>query len=222
MIGKVLPEGVAVGETFADLDEPLFPAEEEAIAQAVHKRRSEFRSVRACARIALAEFGLDRAPMVPNARGASPWPPGVVGSMTHCAGYRAAAVAPADQLTGLGIDGEPHDPLPDGVLDVVALPEEREHLVELGRAHPSICWDRLLFSAKESVYKAWSPLTGRWLGFDDARLTIDPVAGGFTADLLVTGLFLNGRPLTTLTGRWLVEHHLVVTAIGLPAPTSTG
>ena len=46
-----------------------------------------------------------------------------------------------------------------------------------------MCWDRLLFSAKESVYKAWFPLTGRWLGFEDADVTITP-DGTFTARLL--------------------------------------
>ncbi len=42
---------------------------------------------------------------------------------------------------------------------------------------PGPSWDRLLFSAKESVYKAWFPLTGRWLGFEEAAITINPADG---------------------------------------------
>ena len=49
-------------------------------------------------------------------------------------------------------------------------------LAALARAVPLTHWGRLLFSAKEAVYKAWYPLTGRWLGFEEARLTIDPGA----------------------------------------------
>ena len=39
-----------------------------------------------------------------------------------------------------------------------------------------------MFCAKESVYKAWFPMTGRWLGFEDATLTVEPNAGIFRAD----------------------------------------
>jgi 4'-phosphopantetheinyl transferase EntD len=48
-----------------------------------------------------------------------------------------------------------------GVLDRISLPDERAMLGDL--AAPGPRWDLLLFSAKESVYKAWFPLTGRWL-----------------------------------------------------------
>jgi len=217
MIEQLLPSGVAVGETLTELPEPLFPEEEAAVARAVAKRRDEFRSVRACARTALAQLGLERQAMVPGVRGAPPWPPGVVGSLTHCAGYRAAAVTRVDRLASLGIDGEPHAPLPDGVIRIVSLPEEREELSRLARDRPDVCWDRLLFSAKESIYKAWFPLAGTWLGFEDARLTVDPVAGTFSADLLVTGPTVGDRPLTGVRGRWLVRRGLVLTAVTVPA-----
>ena len=57
-------------------------------------------------------------------------------------------------------------------------------------------WDRLLFSTKESVYKAWFPLAERWLGFEDARVTIDRDRGSFAARLLVPGPRLDGRELS--------------------------
>ncbi len=99
-------------------------------------------------------------PVLPGERGAPRWPDGLIGSMTHCDGYCAAALARAGELVSLGIDAEPHDRLPEGVLDVTTLPAERTRLRELARSRPSVHWDRLLFSAKESVYKAWFPLTG--------------------------------------------------------------
>jgi hypothetical protein len=78
----------------------------------------------------------------------------VVGSITHCAGYRAAAVAPAGQVSGLGIDAEPSRALPPRLLARILRAEEMLALVELRHERPTVCWDRLLFSAKEATYKA--------------------------------------------------------------------
>ena len=74
-------------------------------------------------------------------------------------------------------------------------------------------WDRLLFSAKESVYKAWFPLTRRWLDFEEAVVIPDPAEGTFTARLLVPGPVVDGRTLTGFPGRWMVDRGLVATAI---------
>ena len=75
-------------------------------------------------------------------------------------------------------------------------------------------WDRLLFSAKESVYKTWFPLTGRWLGFEHADVTITP-DGTFTARLL-TELTEAQPPPTSFVGRWLARGGLILTAITVP------
>ena len=94
MIEKILPAGVASAEVFADLpDAVLFPQEASALATAVEKRRREFATGRACARRALDDLGIAPSAILPGERGAPQWPPGIVGSITHCAGYRAAAVA---------------------------------------------------------------------------------------------------------------------------------
>jgi 4'-phosphopantetheinyl transferase EntD len=140
----------------------------------------------------------------------------VVGSITHCPGYFAAAVARTRDVVSLGIDAEPDEPLPNhGMLDLIALDTERAHLPELATARPGISWDRLLFSAKESVYKTWFPLARRWLDFKSAEVIIDPLAGTFTARLLVPGPLVSGGPLVMLNGRWLAQHGLLVTSVVL-------
>jgi 4'-phosphopantetheinyl transferase EntD len=213
VIEKILSAAVASAEAF---DDPpggfLFPEEEAVIRRSVGKRRREFTTVRVCARRALGDLGLPAMPILPGERGAPRWPRGVVGSMTHCDGYRAVAVGWGTQVPTIGIDAEPHEPLPDGILDVVALPGELGRLEGLGRAAPTVRWDRLLFSAKECVYKAWFPLTSRWLGFDEADITLRP-DGSFSARLLVVGPTREGAPLTGFAGRWQVADGLVVTAI---------
>jgi 4'-phosphopantetheinyl transferase EntD len=217
MIGDILPPEVAAEEMFEDaLDIRLFPAEEAAIAKAVSKRRREFTTARACARAALAKIGVPPAPIVPGLRGAPQWPEGVVGSITHCAGYRASAVARESDILTIGLDAEPHDILPAGVLEAVSSDSERARLAALGAAMPGVCWDRMLFSAKESVYKAWFPLARRWLGFEEAAIDFDPVNRTFAARLLVEGPVVNGAVLTGFDGRWLVHDGLIVTTIVVP------
>ena len=195
MLDEILPPCVVAVEAFDDAgDAVMFPEEEAVVSHAVDKRRREFATVRACARQALARLGVTPSPILPGPSGAPAWPAGIVGSMSHCSGYRGSAVARTSDVVTLGIDAEEHAPLPPGVLNLVALPIERDEISRLTRVRPEVCWDRLLFSAKESVYKAWFPLERRWLGFDDAVVSADPATRSFTARLLVPGHEKAGLP----------------------------
>jgi 4'-phosphopantetheinyl transferase EntD len=221
VMDELLPAGVRTAETFGDPEGvTLLPAEAEVVARAVAKRQREFGTVRHCARAALAELGVPAGPILPGERGAPGWPAGVVGSMTHCDGYRGAAVARRADIHSVGIDAEPHQPLPAGVLGSVAVPAEHAWIAELSASHPRVCWDRLLFSAKESVYKAWYPLARCWLDFEEAEVTVVPAEQRFTARLLVPGPVVAGTPLAGFTGRWLVRDGLVLTAIAVAAGQS--
>ena len=215
MIRSLLPANVVAYEEFADLPgEPPFPGEESLVARAVEGRRREFITARRCARRALADLGFAPAPILSGAKREPLWPAGTAGSITHCTGYRAAAVARLTDLAGLGVDAEPDGPLPDGVEESVASERERAQLRDLTVAAPHVSWGRLLFSAKESVYKAWYPLTGRWLGFEDAELLIERESRTFRARLLIDGERLDGGPaLTEMAGRFAVGSGLVVTAV---------
>ncbi|WP_155370893.1 4'-phosphopantetheinyl transferase family protein [Catellatospora vulcania] len=211
MIEQILPQGVRVAEAYADADAVLPAVEAAAVARAVPSRRREFATTRALARQALAELGRPVAAIPSGPRGEPRWPEGVIGSLTHCAGYRAAAVALRGGLLSLGIDAEPDAPLPDGVLAAVTGPAERA-AVAAGPPHA----DRILFSAKESVFKAWYPLAGAMLDFTEAHLDLDP-AGGFTAHLLVPGPVVAGRRLARLHGRWRRAGGLILTAAAVHA-----
>jgi 4'-phosphopantetheinyl transferase EntD len=216
VIQRICPPAVRVAETNVDVSGVvLFPEEAAAIAASVDRRRQEFATVRWCARTALAGLGVRPAPLVPGERGAPGWPDGIVGSMTHCEGLRAAAVASKRDILTLGIDAEPDAALPDGVLRVIAGPGEAEALPPAG----PVCWDRLLFCAKEAVYKAWFPLTRRFLSFDEATVTIDE-SGTFTARLLVPGPRVGGAEMTRFTGRWVAEEGLLAAAVVAVRPAA--
>jgi 4'-phosphopantetheinyl transferase EntD len=217
VIEELLPATVVAEDTREELlDVELFAEELAALGQAVEKRRREFITARACARRALARLGVAPSAIANGERGQPLWPDGVLGSITHCAGYRACAVAREAQVVGVGIDAEPHAPLPEGVLAQIARAEERPRLARLAGAEPAVHWDRLLFCAKEAVYKVWFPLAACWLGFEDATLTLDPAGRAFQARLLKPWPSTAVALPEILEGRWLVREGLVLTAIALP------
>lgn len=213
MIERILPQTAASAEEFGDDSTALlFPEERVAIARAVASRQREFATARMCAHRALAMLGVSPAPLLPGLRGAPRWPAGVTGSITHCGGYRAAAVARTSDVRSMGIDAEPHESLPNkGMLDLIARDSERAQLDELAAEKPGVHWDRLLFCAKESVYKTWFPLARRWLGFESADILIDADNGSFAVQVLIPG------PFARLHGRWLADQGLLLTAVALPA-----
>jgi 4'-phosphopantetheinyl transferase EntD len=218
VIERIVPAQAVAVEAF---DDPpgltLFAEEEAVVANAVEKRRAEFTTVRHCARQALARLGHQPVPILPGGRGAPRWPDGLRGSMTHCQGYRAAVLGRTRDLASIGVDAEPNEPLPDGVLKTIGLDRERVEVARLIADHPGIRWDRMLFSAKEAVYKTWYPLTGRWLDFTEADITFTPDTGEFVARLLVPGPVLAGREVRSLAGRFMVANGTILTAIALPA-----
>jgi 4'-phosphopantetheinyl transferase EntD len=202
LIESLLPGPSETAEVFGlRRDVELFPEESRAIANSVEKRRAEFTSVRGCAREALSRLDIPAAPLVPGEGGAPRWPGG------------AAAVARKHEVAALGIDAEPNISLPDGVLDAISVPEDLVMLTTL--PNQGVAWDRLLFSAKESVYKTWFPLTGLWLGFEDVAITFGRY-GTFNATFLVPGPLVQDRRVSHLSGRWAAEGGILATAIALP------
>ncbi|MGN0100942.1 MAG: 4'-phosphopantetheinyl transferase [Dietzia sp.] len=241
MIADLFPGDVAVvtdaelGLDDAALLASLFPVEVEQIGAAVERRRLDFAGARACAREAMARLGLPASPVLRGARGVPVWPPGLVGTLTHTDGLRAAALARADRVRSVGLDVERHAPLADGVLEAVSLPQEAAWVRAARAEAPSVAWDALLFTAKEATYKAWFPLTHRWLGFDDAHITLVPdgdvgdgmraddgvdddgvVRGSLVSRILVDGRTVDGGPdAVEFRGRWAVRGAHVASAIVL-------
>jgi 4'-phosphopantetheinyl transferase EntD len=215
VLERILPPSVAVVAETGDREAELFPEEQAALGNAVEKRRREFVTARACAREALSRLGLPAQAIPAGARGEPLWPRGVVGAITHCTGYRACAVAPVSELLTIGVDAEVDDALPPDVLGDIALAEERRWIESARAADPGTSWDRLLISIKESISQAWFPLTGSWLGFEDASVAVDRERGTFSAQLLVPGPAVEGRRLDGFSGRWLAAEGLVLSAIAV-------
>ena len=96
---KLVPESVSVCELTGSAEpDPLFPEEEALLLRAVSKRRNEFALSRTCARRALANIGVAPCSILRTSDRAPIWPSGIVGSITHCKSYTAAAVCSDGQF----------------------------------------------------------------------------------------------------------------------------
>jgi 4'-phosphopantetheinyl transferase EntD len=165
--GLALP-GILIGHRVIAPDDSRALTVEEAAS--LPSRLPEAQRASAAARIVarelLARMGIASTPLPKAPSGAPIWPPGIIGSLAHDDRIAVAAVARRAAADALGIDVEPAGPLPADLLDVVATARERLVLYR----DPSR--GRLLFAAKEAVYKAISPLDGVFLEYYDIEIDL--------------------------------------------------
>ena len=179
--GFPLPVGVGV----RSVDGPapsMYAAEEEALGpRAMPERRRLFALGRAAARDALSEIGLQPVAIPRLADGAPAWPSGLVGAISHTRAVAVAVAGLRHDYVGLGIDLEELDRgIREDIARLVCRPAEMDW-VRGGNGTKRLL---MLFSAKESIFKALYPIERVWLGFSDAELTWDEARGSFLARVL--------------------------------------
>lgn len=168
----IAPPGVRIGcRSIHEEDEAfLLPPEARSIPSRHPARRRASGAARQVARGLLAELGLHNVAILRSSAGAPVWPDGITGSLAHDEEMAVAAVAPLSTgIVSVGIDVESAIALPDDILALVATPDDVTDAVE-----PSLA-GRLLFSAKEAVYKAVYPLDHYMLDYGD--IAVDLKAG---------------------------------------------
>ena len=167
-IGAISVPGVMIGHrVISPGDERALLADEApAFASSVVTVRRASGAVRIVARELLAQFGLPARSLPKGKAGAPIWPEGVIGSLSHDLRVAVAAVALRRTVVALGIDVEPAEALPLDVLDLVATPSERSKIGD------DPYRGRLLFVAKEAVYKAVYPLDQQFLDHHDVEVSI--------------------------------------------------
>jgi 4'-phosphopantetheinyl transferase EntD len=209
---QLFPDGVVLvtGRDLAGAAD-LFPEEQQAIARATPARRHEFALGRCCAHEALAILG-EPYVAIPMGRFRDPvWPFGYVGSITHCQGFCAAAVARSvsannsSAIRGVGLDSEPSVPLPNELAGVICSEDEVAWMAKQ-RGH-GMPWDRLFFCAKESAYKCLFPTTHRFLEFRDIQVQFNPENGSF--DVTMPSLFASP---SHLSGRYATRDNVLLAA----------
>jgi 4'-phosphopantetheinyl transferase EntD len=160
--------GIAIGHRVisAGDEHALLPEEALAFATSVVKVRRASGAARIVARDLLARLGHGGCALPKCSGGAPTWPNGVVGSMAHDDRVAVAAVGRSRDVGAIGIDVEPAELLPAELLDMVATPLERLKIAD------DPYRGRLLFVAKEAVYKAVYPLDRTFLEHHDVEVDI--------------------------------------------------
>lgn len=160
--------GVAVGHRLISPgdEHALLKEEVPALAASVVKVRRASGAARIVARQLLTQLGYANCALPKGPAGAPVWPAGIVGSLAHDSRVAVAAVGMRADVGALGIDVEPAECLPSELLDLVATPQERLSLGD------DVYRGRLLFVAKEAVYKAVYPLDQTFLEHHDVEINL--------------------------------------------------
>jgi phosphopantetheine--protein transferase-like protein len=206
LVSRILVPGI-MGAQIEDEGQAvaLHPGEAPIVADCGDKRRRDFTLGRFCAHAALMQFGIAGEAIVRDAGGAPLWPAGFRGSITHTAGYAAALVARKDCFLSVGVDAERVGGVTDHLFARLFNMAERAMLAAQTEDRRKLL-ATILFSAKEAGIKAWSPMTGNVLSFQDIHVELDE--GGFRA-MSIAG---------NIQGLFAIGGGLVLTSAFLPAP----
>jgi 4'-phosphopantetheinyl transferase EntD len=168
-IEELTVSGVLVGQRLIlpGDEDALLPEEAPAFDRSVVAVRRASGAARLVARNLLKRLGCPQCPIKRGSAGAPTWPEGMIGSLAHDSDYAVAAICREQDFRALGVDVEPAELLPRELVDLVATPREREHLDADGFG------GRMLFVAKEAVYKALYPLDRSFLDYHDVEIDFE-------------------------------------------------
>jgi 4'-phosphopantetheinyl transferase EntD len=185
----------------------LLPEERNGQDRWVPKRVSQFAAGRQCARLAMAQLGVPSQPLIAQPDRRPAWPAGVVGSISHCDGFACAVAARQSSLKSVGVDVEVAGAVEENLWPRILAEGERAWIDQHPAADRRI-WATIFFSAKESFYKCQHPVTGHWLEFHGARITVRSAPGETgQIDLRIES------EQAQLTGRGTVRDGIVYTAV---------
>jgi len=215
----LFPQGALAAELRGSGDpNALYPDEARHLQKAVRKRLEEFAAGRLCARLLLHEFGIDQFAIEVGADRQPLWPQGLVGSITHTAGFCAAVAAPKKCLRSVGIDTELSGSVKPELWRGICTASETTWLRSLPESEQHSA-ATLIFSAKEAFYKCQFAVTHERLGFGDVSL--EPPAWGESrgAFKIIANrrIELERQAALPLQGQYLFHEQFISCGIALTA-----
>jgi 4'-phosphopantetheinyl transferase EntD len=171
----------------------LLPEESDSFARSVVKVKRASGAARIVARELLFRLGHEQWALPKSSSGAPVWPGSIVGSLAHDMCIAVAAIGLSRDIAALGIDIEPAEMLPFDLSDWITTPQERQNICA------DVYGGKILFAAKEAVYKAVYPLDHAFFDYQD--IEIDLVAG--------KAVVCNGRVLNL---RICMSSHIIAVA----------
>jgi len=197
---------------FSELNIP-FPA---SLSRAVPKRQSEYLAGRYAAIEALARLGVTTR-HIPTGEHRSPvWPKGILASITHTATTAFCVAASKQNIKYLGIDHE-NWLTPASVEQVkTSIINDREEQLLKRTDMPFEQAFTLVFSAKESLFKALYPAVGYYFDFSAAEITaLNPAGHSFVLQL-TQSLAPTLNAGASFTGKFIFDDLAVQTLICEP------
>ncbi|PCJ46869.1 MAG: hypothetical protein COA99_01990 [Moraxellaceae bacterium] len=197
---------------------PTLPEEEAFVEKAVSKRQREFRAGRHSSHQALHEL-LDtplhsNGPIIVGDSRQPCWPEGVVGSISHSGDHCSAVVAHSRDMLSIGHDVEKNKAIAQNTYSIICTRNEL-NFININ-ASAGIPLATIIFSAKESIHKTYSPINKHMLDFLDAEIELDITNKTFKAKILKPEP--NPRyNIRVLNGKFAVDDGYIYTAICLRA-----
>ena len=155
-----------------DRTDALIGSEFEFLAKKRGQAAKAFVSGRRCVRALQKQLNISEFEL-PSGEFGPIWPSDLVGSISHSRELAAATIL--RDAVSVGIDIECQRRLKVDAIRRVATKEEYSRYSVV----PDFDWT-LLFSAKESVFKAFSPLARCYIGFQEVELLLDTKAQSFS------------------------------------------
>lgn len=174
------------------------------------KRKREFTLGRSAAHRALKGLGFENPPPVLQGPGREPlWPEGIVGSITHSGDFAAVVVTRCEFASGVGIDLQDlRQRMRYDISKRVCNEDELGWVNQIPEKKNTRLL--LLFSAKESVYKALYPVCKRRIGFHDVNIEWNVDENEFLAVIAIDiGVHVNAG--TRLRGKAKHNEFFVLT-----------
>jgi 4'-phosphopantetheinyl transferase EntD len=216
-VASLLPEGAVAAELRVPIgQELLYPEEAAHLTRAAPKRVHEYSAGRLCARRALEALGISNFPLLPGSDRQPLWPPAVVGSITHTAGFCAAVIASRGVFRAVGLDAEGIGRVSANLWPRICTEAESVWLRQLPDSEQAK-FASLVFSAKEAFYKCQYGLTAEWLYFHDASLEVVAASaeGGIFRVHPLKAMKLSEHAAGPWEGRFAFGDDVVVTGMAI-------
>lgn len=206
-IKEILPDNIEIYEILGEPKELIVDPREKYLAKyMVPQRALEFLAGRFAAQCTLNALGVSGEAVLRGKAGEPIWPEGVVGSITHCKGYVAAATGVSALYASIGIDVEIRKILPEETIPYIF------NRLDIDKYKDKIYGNivgSIMFSAKESVIKAYYFLNKKIIHFNDISIILNDehyTFDAFIADEPIT--HLNGSPI----GRYAISDKFIFTS----------
>lgn len=157
----------------------LLPEEKEIIAYSAVRRQNDFATGRWCTREVLKKMNIINPPILTGPEGEPIWPTGVCGSITHTKNAYCAVAAFTKDYQSLGIDIESTSrEISEGVAKHILTASEEQWLLKENKDNQKFL--RIIFCAKESIFKLFYPLVKSRFAFSLVSILPIPEAGFFS------------------------------------------